>query len=167
MILGIDPGKNHLGMCLYDPSSKRIISWGLYNIDDTCVENFIDSFRDRVSSVLKDDIPRLICIERQPPKNSSMCRLSHYMHVYMVMTYPGVPVTLVPPSKRISYIRRTFPEVPCTSYIQRKKASVEYVRIWLENTTSEWISWFDDQSKQDDCAESFLLCFVSSLDGRQ
>ena len=161
MILGIDPGKNHLGMCLYDPSSTRIVSWGLYTIDDMCVESFIDSFRDRVSSALESHIPTSICIERQPPKNGSMCRLMHYMHVFFVMTYPGIPVTLIPPTKRIAYVRRALPDIPCTNYGQRKKASVAYVRQWLENTASEWISWFDAQSKQDDCAESFLLCAIS------
>lgn len=162
MILGIDPGKHHTGMCLYDPTTETILSWGLYAIDDITVETFIKSFRSILESVFEGRTGLdTVYIERQPPKNTSMCKICHYMHMYLAMMYPNVSIVLVPPARRINYLRKASPDLPFDTYSQRKKSSIQYVSAWLKEHNSSWAGWFHDQSKQDDCAESFLLCRLS------
>lgn len=157
-ILGIDPGKHHIGMCLYNPSTRRIINWGLYKVDDTSVRSFLETFKECIMNIIGDEVPDTIVIERQPPKNASMSRISHYMHVYLAMSYPHTEISVVPPSRRIRYLRNASPGLLFDTYSQRKKSSVEFVSQWVESHNSSWKEWFHDQSKKDDCAESFLLC---------
>jgi len=158
-ILGIDPGRHHVGMCLYDSSSNRILEWGLYTVDDTSVRTFLETFKACIDDILGDHTPQTVIIERQPPKNTSMARISHYMHVYLAMSYRDAVIKLVPPSSRIRYLRKSaFQGLLFDTYTQRKKSSIAFVYQWLETHDSSWKVWFHDQSKQDDCAESFLLC---------
>lgn len=162
MILGIDPGKNHTGMCLYDPISNSIVSWGLYDVDDRTPHAFLTSFRARLDDVLGDAVPTTVCIERQPPKNSAMCRISQYMHMVIAISFPDAALHVVPPTRRIKYVKTVRPDLPCTTYAQRKQSSICVTQTWLEDHDSSWKGWFHDQSKKDDCAESFLLCLVPS-----
>jgi hypothetical protein len=161
MHLGIDPGKQHVGLCLYDPSSYRILEWGCLTIDDSTIESFITSFRKCLSEILNDTTTlETVSIERQPPKNSSMCRISHYMHMYIALTYPDTKIRIIPPTRRIKKIRIERPDLGFDTYTQRKKSSIRYVSEWLDSTQSSWKEWFDQQTKKDDCAESFLLCLA-------
>lgn len=156
--LGIDPGKHHIGMCLYDTCPCRILNWGLYSVDDTSVRSFLDTFRISITDILGDTTPDTVAIERQPPKNASMTRISHYMQVYLALSYSEAEILLVPPSRRIRYLRHASSGLMFDTYAQRKKSSVEFVSRWIETNESSWKAWFHDQSKKDDCAESFLLC---------
>ena len=161
MHLGIDPGKHHVGMCLYDPNSERIIEWTCSTIDDSTIQSFITTFRQCLSDMLEDTCTLdTVSIERQPPKNASMCRISHYMHMYIALTYPKTDIRIVPPTRRIKKIRIERPDLGFDTYAQRKKASIQYVSEWLESTQSTWTAWFNEQDKKDDCAESFLLCLA-------
>lgn len=161
-VLGIDPGKHHAGVCVFDTESNRIVSWGMYAIDDTTIDACIESCRSLCHEALGSDPPSSIMIERQPPKNGTMCRISHYLQMYLALAYPGIPISMVPPTRRIKYVRDTRPDLPFETYAQRKKSSIAFVASWLESTGSEWIAWFGSQKKQDDCAESFLLCLLST-----
>ena len=163
--LGIDPGKNHVGMCLYDESSHTIIEWACHRIDDSTVSTFITSFRSCLNNILNTIVNSTcdlgkVSIERQPPKNGSMCRISHYMHMYLALTYPDATIRLVPPTRRIKKLRLERPDLGFDTYTQRKKSSIQFVKEWLETTNSSWNRWFCEQQKQDDCAESFLLCLT-------
>jgi hypothetical protein len=161
MHLGIDPGKQHVGMCLYDPSSDRILEWRCSTIDDSTIQSFITTFRECLSEILNDTTTlETVSIERQPPKNSSMCRISHYMHMYIALTYPDTEIRIIPPTRRIKKIRIERPDLGFDTYTQRKKSSIQYVSEWLDNTQSSWKEWFMQQTKKDDCAESFLLCLA-------
>lgn len=162
LVLGIDPGKHHAGICLFDSDSTRIVSWGLYAIDDASVESCLESCRSCFQDVLGDDPPTSIAIERQPPQNRNMCRISHFVQMYLAITYPGVPIRVVSPGRRLAYLRQTRPDLDLQTYARRKKSSIAYVAWWLENTASDWISWFAAQPKQDDCAESLLLCLLNT-----
>lgn len=161
-ILGIDPGKHHTGVCVFDGDSKRIMSWGTYAIDDTTIDTCIESCRSMFGDSLGNDPPSSIVIERQPPKNGAMCRISYYLHMYLALTYPGVSIRMVPPTRRIKYVREARSDLLFDTYAQRKKSSIAYVASWLKSTGSDWITWFESQKKQDDCAESFLLCLLST-----
>jgi hypothetical protein len=159
--LGIDPGKHHVGMCLYDPDATCILSWDCVTIDDTTVSRFIETFRACLENIVGDGpAPTRISIERQPPKNTTMCRISHYMHMYLALTYPDAEIRIVPPTRRLKYMKLEHPDLPFDTYTQRKKSSIRCVEAWLETTKSTWNGWFHDQTKRDDCAESFLLCLI-------
>lgn len=159
--LGIDPGKHHVGMCLYNESTQTILEWKCHTVDDSTVSTFITSFQTCMHDILNDHgEPGVVSIERQPPKNGSMCRISHYMHMYLALTYPDATIRIIPPTRRIKKLRLERPDLGFDTYTQRKKSSIQFVKDWLKTTDSIWYGWFCEQQKQDDCAESFLLCLV-------
>lgn len=80
--------------------------------------------------------------------------------MYIALTYPDTEIRIIPPTRRIKKIRIERPDLGFDTYTQRKKSSIRYVSEWLDKTQSSWKEWFDQQTKKDDCAESFLLCLA-------
>jgi len=165
--LGIDPGVHHLGLCLVRDEDSRIVYWGVVTIDDSSVHTFLASFRECLGTIITDDKTiSSVRIERQPSKNIRLSKIMHYIQIVCAITYPDSSIETVPPSRRIKFLRTERPDLACDTYYQRKKASIQYIREWLKITQSEWTGWFEDQPKQDDAAESLLLCF-DCLQSRQ
>lgn len=160
VILGIDPGVHNLGVCLVEATTcpNRIVSWGVYTIDDSTAHTFLRTFHASLESCLETRLPTIIRIERQPTKNVRLLKIMHYIQIACAREYPDARLDVVPPSRRLKYLRQHRPDLPYDTYHQRKKSSILYVQAWLETTQSEWNVWFSEQTKKDDAAEGLLLC---------
>jgi hypothetical protein len=167
LIAGIDPGKKHLAVCVVDTTDNRIVQWQLLNVDDTSAGAFVRSIRGAVEGeVVKC---RRVYIERQPPLNSSMCRVQYFLQMYLEMRVPACEVVIVQAAKRTRYLKARAPEFPgkmmlFDTYAQRKKSSVAFVDHVLatgDTSCDETIrSRFTTAVKRDDYAESFLLAHI-------
>lgn len=166
LIAGIDPGKKHLGFCIFDTVAHRIEKWELLHVDDTSPRTLIDSIAH-----IFDDLSMCQCvrIERQPPQNTSMCRVQHFLQMYLELVYPECEVTIVQASRRTRFLKSVATNCPVKmlfdTYTQRKKSSVTYVDHLLSNGEvqcgDDLRSRFSEAEKRDDFAEALLLAFAS------
>jgi len=166
LIAGIDPGKKHLGFCIFDTVTNRIEKWELLHVDETSPRTLVASIRD-----VFEDVARChrVYIERQPPQNTSMCRVQHYLQMYLELKCPMCEVFIVQASKRTRFLKAAAASCPTKllfdTYHQRKKSSVAYVDHLLANgdvqCSDDLRSRFSSAEKRDDFAEALLLAFAA------
>lgn len=171
LIAGIDPGRKNLGLCVYDTTRGRVVHWELLNVDDLSARTFAQSVR---GVFVARDIGACqhVYIERQPPQNASMCRVQHYLQMYIELTYPACDVHIVQAAKRTRYLKANASQGPkkllFDTYHQRKKSSVAFVDHLLsecETLCDDPIrSRFATATKRDDYAEAFLLSYIHALE---
>lgn len=154
MILSIDCGIKNLAMCLIDPTTKRIHRWDVSGVppkhEAGLFPNLVRHLNDR-PWVLDSTI---VIIEKQPDRNRVMKSVENLLHTYM----------LVKEGKREVIIydaRHKIPDIAGAGqarYAQRKKASIERARKFLETSTvnANWIQYFDSHKKKDDLADTVM-----------
>jgi hypothetical protein len=160
MLLSIDCGIKNLAMCLIDPTTKRINNWDVGGVPPKhsdglyiCLKNYLKS-KPWVLSASN------VIIEKQPDRNRTMKSVENFLHTYFLLN--DKPVT-------IWDARHKIPDVSGpgkTKYAQRKKASVERAKKFLETTAvnSEWIPFFNESKKKDDLADTVMQA-LSYLNG--
>ena len=158
MLLSIDVGIRNLGMCLIDPTNKRIHHWDASGIPPKhsdglyiCLKNHL---RDR-PWVLEST---KILIEKQPDRNRTMKSVENFLHAYFVCNDKDV---------QIYDARFKIPDVVGPGkamYIKRKKTSVIRCTDFVHEHNKEWEQWFLQQKKKDDLADSVMqaLSFIDS-----
>jgi hypothetical protein len=105
---------------------------------------------------------RTIVIEKQPDKNRGMKAIENLLHAYFLIKNGGREVV-------IWDARHKIPDVAGAGkarYVERKKASIERARKFIESAPNrEWIPFFDAHKKKDDLADTVMQA-LSFIDKR-
>jgi len=167
LIAGIDPGRKHLGLCVYDTTRGCVVHWELLQVEDVSAQAFVESVQCIFDA---RDLGECVSvyIERQPPQNASMCRVQHYLQMYFCLRHPSCRVYTVQAAKRTRYLKSMASRVPrkllFDTYAQRKKSSITFVDHLLEECETlcdeSLRSRFATATKRDDFAEAFLLSYI-------
>jgi hypothetical protein len=159
MILSIDCGIKNLAMCLIDPSSKKIRQWDVSGIPPKHADGVFPCMIRHLDAkpwVLES---QTVIIEKQPDRNRGMKSIENLLHVYFLMKNKSVVIWDA---------RHKIPDVAGAGkarYAQRKKASVERARNFIDVGNKEWISFFDAHKKKDDLADTIMQA-LSFIDKR-
>lgn len=158
MILSIDVGIRNLGMCLIEPTTKKIKQWDASGIPPQHEDGIYTTLKNHLRSkpwVLEST---KILIEKQPDRNKTMKSVEHFLHAYFIIHDKDV---------QVYDARFKIPDVvgPGRSmYLKRKKASVVRCTEFLENYNPELLEWFQKQKKKDDLADTVMqaLSYIDS-----
>ncbi len=159
MLLSIDVGIRNLGICLINPSNKKIKYWDATGIPPQHSNGLFVCLRDHLRNrpwVLESS---KIIIEKQPDKNRTMKSVEHFLHSYFICNDKDV---------QLYDAKYKIPDVVGPGramYIKRKKTSIIRCREFIETTNPEWLEWFDKQKKKDDLADTVMqaLSFIDSV----
>ena len=160
MILSIDCGIKNLAMCLIDPTDRRIHHWDVSGVPPMHADGVFPCLVRHLNErpwVLES---KTVVIEKQPDRNRGMKAVENVLHTYFLTKDPSREVV-------IWDARHKIPDVAGAGkarYAQRKKASIERARKFIEATqvNKEWVPFFDSHKKKDDLADTVMqaLSFV-------
>jgi len=161
MLLSIDCGIKNLAMCLIDPETKRIHQWDVSGVPPNhgagIFPNLVRHLNERPWVLTA----KTVLIEKQPDRNRSMKSVENLLHTYMLVKNVDREVIIYD-------ARHKIPDVAgagAARYAQRKKASIERARKFLEMTTvnNDWLPYFDSHRKKDDLADTVMqaLSFIN------
>jgi hypothetical protein len=101
-----------------------------------------------------------VLIEKQPDRNRGMKGIENLLHTYFLVKEKQVVIWVA---------RHKIPDVAGAGkakYAQRKKASIERARKFIDNATNaDWIQFFDSHKKKDDLADTVMQA-LSYIDKR-
>ena len=161
MILSIDCGIKNLAMCLINPQDKKIHHWDVSGVPPMHVDGVFPCLVRHLNEkpwVLK---AQTVVIEKQPDRNRGMKGVENLLHTYFLVKEKDVVIWDA---------RHKIPDVAGAGkarYAQRKKASIERARKFIEATGAnhEWIEFFDSHKKKDDLADTVMQA-LSFIDKR-
>lgn len=163
MILSIDCGIRNLAMCLIDPTDRRIHQWDVSGVPPMHADGVFPCMIRHLNGkpwILGADT---VIIEKQPDKNRSMKGIENLLHAYFLVKEKEVIVWDA---------RHKIPDhagAGRAMYVQRKKASVERARAFIEavGPNKDWVPFFDKHSKKDDLADTVMqaLSFIDKRPG--
>lgn len=158
MLLSIDVGIRNLGMCLIDPSTKKIQHWDASGIPPQHSDGLYTSLKNHLRDrpwVLESS---KVLIEKQPDKNRTMKSVENFLHAYFVCNEKNVQLydakykipDVVGPGKAM--------------YLKRKKESVIRCSNFIKESNPELYDWFMSQKKKDDLADTVMqaLSYIDS-----
>jgi hypothetical protein len=159
MLLSIDVGIKNLAMCLIDSQTKMIRKWDVSGVPPQHADGLFVSLRTHMRALPWTLEASRIVIEKQPDRNKSMKGVEHFLHTYFLCHDKDVT---------IYDARHKVPDVAGPGrarYIQRKKASIERCRTFLEETQPHWLPVFDKHKKKDDLADTCMqaLSFIERV----
>lgn len=157
MILSIDVGIKHLALCLYDDTDKAIESWFLLSLDQQ--KDIVKSLISELDNVGFDyDKIQRIMIEKQPGKNLKVKSIENYLHMYFTLkSLPSTKVVLYSPRKKLQGTNIQYKGRTGVMYRERKKASINLCKAWLEcnvDKNDKWLDYFNKAQKKDDLADA-------------
>lgn len=150
MLLSIDVGIRNLGMCLIDPSTKKIKHWDATGIPPQHSDGLFKCLRTHMKDrpwVLEAS---KVLVEKQPDKNKTMKSVEHFIHVYFLCQDKDV---------QVYDAKYKIPDVVGPGramYIKRKKESVLRCTEFIKEHNPEWVDWFSKQKKKDDLADCVM-----------
>jgi hypothetical protein len=158
MLLSIDVGIVNLGICLIDPSTKKIKHWDATGIPPQHSDGLYVSLRNHLRErpwVLESS---KVLIEKQPDKNKTMKSVENFLHAYFLCNDKDV---------QLYDARFKIPDVvgPGRSmYLKRKKESVIRCSEFIKESNIELYDWFNSQKKKDDLADTVMqaLSYINS-----
>jgi hypothetical protein len=158
MLLSIDVGIVNLGICLIDPSTKKIKHWDATGIPPQHSDGLYVSLRNHLRDrpwVLESS---KVLIEKQPDKNKTMKSVENFLHAYFLCNDKDV---------QLYDARFKIPDVvgPGRSmYLKRKKESVIRCSEFIKESNIELYDWFNSQKKKDDLADTVMqaLSYINS-----
>jgi hypothetical protein len=161
MILSIDCGIKNLAMCLIDPSTKKIHRWEVSGVPPMHAAGVFPCLVRHLNERPWILDSSTVIIEKQPDRNRSIKAVENLLHTYF----------LIKDKEVIIYdARHKIPDVAGpgrAKYTQRKKASIERARKFLEDTpvNQNWIPLFDKSKKKDDLADTVMqaLSFINRV----
>lgn len=156
-LLSIDVGIRNLGMCLIDPSTKKIKHWDATGIPPQHSDGLFVCLRNHMR-----DRPWVldgsqVLIEKQPDRNKTMKSVEHFLHAYFLCHDKSV---------QVYDARHKIPDVVGPGramYLKRKKTSVIRCTEFIQEHNPEWYEWFSKQKKKDDLAD----CVMQALSYNQ
>jgi hypothetical protein len=155
-LLSIDVGIKNLAMCLIDKQTRKIQKWDVSGVPPQHADGLFKSLKTHLRDRQWTLNAHTVLIEKQPDKNKTMKGVEHFLHTYFLCHDKDVV---------IYDARHKIPDISGPGralYVQRKKASIERCRVFLQETQPEWISVFDTHKKKDDLADTCMqaLSFI-------
>lgn len=163
-VLGIDPGLRNCGVCVVE-GSRIIVQWVVIDTDPQSAQAMIAALDAAGFPALMQGVDG-VAVERQPPKNAQMLKCMYFLESYVAHRFPSVWYTTVTPQKRHAFVRASgggSSSHTSSSYVSRKKASVDFVTSWLEGDEhGDARAILARHDKKDDLCESFLVALIAS-----
>ena len=159
MILSIDCGIKNLAMCLIDPVTKKIHQWDVSGIPPKHADGIFPCMVRHLNEKPWILEARTVVIEKQPDRNRGMKSIENLLHTYFLIKQKDVVIWDA---------RHKIPDVAGAGkarYTQRKKASIERARKFIEGGNANWIGFFDAHKKKDDLADTVMQA-LSFIDKR-
>ena len=159
MILSIDCGIKNLAMCLIDPVTKKIHQWDVSGIPPKHADGIFPCMVRHLNEKPWILEARTVVIEKQPDRNRGMKAIENLLHTYFLIKEKDVVVWDA---------RHKIPDVAGAGkarYTQRKNASIERARKFIEGGNANWVGFFDAHKKKDDLADTVMQA-LSFIDKR-
>ena len=150
ILLSIDVGIINLGICQINTQNKKILHWDASGIPPMSDKGLFVCLRDHLRNrpwVLTSD---KILIEKQPDRNKKMKSVEHFITSYFLCNDKDV---------QVYDARHKIPDVVGPGkqmYQKRKKMSVLRCEEFIKEHNPEWVSFFKNQKKKDDLADSVM-----------
>jgi hypothetical protein len=150
-------------MCLIDPVTKRIHNWDVSGVPPMHADGVFQCLVRHLNDKPWILGAKTIIIEKQPDRNRGMKAVENLLHAYFLIKDGEREVV-------IWDARHKIPDVAGAGkarYAQRKKASIERARKFIDSTDTnrDWISMFDSHKKKDDLADTVMQA-LSFIDKR-
>jgi hypothetical protein len=163
MILSIDCGIKNLAMCLIDPTDRKIHQWDVSGVPPLHADGVFPCLVRHLNERPWVLGANTVIIEKQPDRNRGMKAVENLLHTYFLVKGPERQVV-------IWDARHKVPDMAgpgAARYAQRKKASIERARKFIEATdvNKEWVPFFLKHSKKDDLSDSVMQA-LSFIDKR-
>lgn len=157
LILSIDVGIKNLAMCLIDSRTRLIKQWDVSGVPPQHADGLFKALKTHLRALQWTMEAHTVLIEKQPDRNRTMKGVEHFLHTYFLCHDKDVIVYDA---------RHKVPDVAGPGrarYLQRKKASIERCRVFIQETQPHWVPIFDKHKKKDDLADSLLqsLSFIN------
>ena len=159
MILSIDCGIKNLAMCLIDPVTKKIHQWDVSGIPPKHADGIFPCMVRHLNEKPWILEARTVVIEKQPDRNRGMKAIENLLHTYFLIKEKNVVIWDA---------RHKIPDVAGAGkarYTQRKNASIERARKFIEGGNANWVGFFDAHKKKDDLADTVMQA-LSFIDKR-
>jgi hypothetical protein len=159
LILSIDVGIKNLAMCLIDSRTRLIKQWDVSGVPPQHADGLFKALKTHLRALQWTMEAHTVLIEKQPDRNKTMKGVEHFLHTYFLCHDKDV----------IIYdARHKVPDVAGPGrarYIQRKKASIERCRVFIQETQPHWVPIFDKHKKKDDLADTCMqaLSFIDRV----
>lgn len=156
-LLSIDVGIRNLAMCLIDKRTCKIQQWDVSGVPPQHTDGLFKSLKFHMNTKKWALDATTVLIEKQPDRNKTMKGVEHFLHTYFLCHDKDV----------IIYdARHKVPDISGPGralYVQRKKASIERCRAFIQETQPEWLPLFDKHKKKDDLADTCMqaLSFIN------
>lgn len=160
-VLSIDVGSKNLALCVLDcqPESRPAIrEWVVTAVDGTGPAGVVATMARLGAAEWLGEGDEVV-IEKQPPKNSAMKELEHYLHMFFCMKGFGVHIQDARAKLNWGATTPHWPagDIPEWTYGVRKRLSVAVMRGWLEAHGDEASRQvFEASKKKDDLGDCFL-----------
>jgi len=159
-LLSIDCGIKNLAMCLIDQKTKRIQRWDVSGVPPMHVDGIFQCMVRHLNEKPWILEAQTVLIEKQPDRNRGMKGIENLLHTYFLVKEKQVVIWDA---------RHKIPDVAGAGkakYAQRKKASIERARKFIDSATNaDWIQFFDSHKKKDDLADTVMQA-LSYIDKR-
>ena len=159
-LLSIDCGIKNLAMCLIDPTTKRIKHWDVSGIPPQHADGIFPCMIKHLNEKPWILEAQTVLIEKQPDRNRGMKGIENLLHTYFLIKEKGVVIWDA---------RHKIPDVAGAGkakYAERKKASIQRARKFIDSTVNEeWMKFFDAHKKKDDLADTVMQA-LSYIDKR-
>lgn len=159
-LLSIDCGIKNLAMCLIDQKTKRIQRWDVSGVPPMHVDGIFACMVRHLNEKPWILEAQTVLIEKQPDRNRGMKGIENLLHTYFLVKEKQVVIWDA---------RHKIPDVAGAGkakYAQRKKASIERARKFIEDEVNkDWIQFFDSHKKKDDLADTVMQA-LSYIDKR-
>jgi hypothetical protein len=163
MILSIDCGIKNLAMCLIDPTDRKIHQWDVSGVPPLHADGVFPCLVRHLNERPWVLGANTVIIEKQPDRNRGMKAVENLLHTYFLVKNPDRKVV-------IWDARHKVPDIAgpgAARYAQRKKASIERARKFIEATdvNRALVPFFDSHRKKDDLSDTVLQA-LSFIDKR-
>ena len=165
MILSIDCGIKNLAMCLIDPADRKIHQWDVSGVPPMHADGVFPCLVRHLNERPWVLGAKTVVIEKQPDRNRGMKAVENLLHTYFLVKGPEREVV-------IWDARHKVPDMAgagAARYAQRKKASIERARKFIEATdvNKALVPFFDSHKKKDDLSDSVMqaLSFIDKRPG--
>jgi hypothetical protein len=155
-LLSIDVGIKNLAMCLMDTRTRQIKQWDVSGVPPQHADGLFKSLKVHLRGKQWTLDAHTVIIEKQPDRNKTMKGVEHFLHTYFLCHDKDVIIWDA---------RHKVPDVAGPGrarYLQRKKASIDRCRAFLQETQLHWVPIFDKHKKKDDLADTCMqaLSFI-------
>jgi hypothetical protein len=173
-VVSFDPAPINMGHCTVNVNTLLIYDWNKFSIKDSTNEGSCKKLVKQLDDLKPtDDIDCIIIHEQQPRCNMKTITISGQLQMYFVLErmnedhegniekivghhakhkinyYQPMPGDEPMPWERLDGLKK--------GHYRTKQILIEHCRrILKQNGDLEWLTWFEQQPKKDDLADSFV-----------